>query len=75
MKCVNEFGTNSWDLVGKRMPGKSEIKCHARWLELNNATVADRWTEEEDVKLIKLVTKHGPQRWNKLSMFFPGRIK
>ena len=33
---VKQYGQNSWNRISKKLKGKSEIKCHTRWLELNN---------------------------------------
>ena len=73
---VNQFGSNSWNRISKLMPGKSEIKCHIRWLELNNVNncVTGTWTKEEDRILMKLVGEHGPRNWTKVSKSLPGRI-
>ena len=73
---VNQFGSNSWNRISKLMPGKSEIKCHTRWLELNNVSncVTGTWTKEEDRILVKLVTENGPRNWTKVSKSLPGRI-
>ena len=73
---VNQFGSNSWNRISKLMPGKSEIKCHIRWLELNNVNncVTGTWTKEEDRILMKLVTENGPRNWTKVSKSLPGRI-
>ena len=57
------------------MPGKSEIKCHTRWLELSNKTVIGAWTEQEDKKLISLVEKIGTNNWGLIAKSFPVRIK
>ena len=73
---VNQFGNNSWNRISKLMPGKSEIKCHIRWLELNNVNncVTGTWTKEEDRILMELVSEHGPRNWTKVSKSLPGRI-
>ena len=55
LELVNAFGSSSWQRIIKMLPGKSEIKCHTRWLELSNASINDSWTEEEDNLLRDLV--------------------
>ena len=74
---VNQFGHNSWNRIMKLLPGKSEIKCHTRWLELNNADkyFIGPWMPEEDEALFKLVQKYGTRNWSKVSMYLPGRIR
>jgi len=53
---IQELGTENWARIARRVPGKSEIKCHKRWLLINRQDHLQKggWTEEEDVKL-KLV--------------------
>mmetsp|Transcript_9897 Transcript_9897/g.11721 ORF Transcript_9897/g.11721 Transcript_9897/m.11721 type:complete len:110 (-) Transcript_9897:1460-1789(-) len=54
---VEKFGQNSWNRISKLLPGKSEIKCHTRWLELNNCShfAKGTWTKEEDEILTRIV--------------------
>ena len=50
---VDRFGQNSWNRIMKLLPGKSEIKCHMRWMELTNrGKSAGPWTIEEDRALV-----------------------
>ena len=71
---VNQLGPNSWNRIMRLMPGKSEIKCHTRWLELSNAhEFIGPWTPEEDKTLAKLVEKFGASKWSKIAKHFPGR--
>ena len=32
LKLVSMYGENSWNRISKKIAGKSEIKCHTRWL-------------------------------------------
>jgi hypothetical protein len=32
------------------------------------------WTKEEDLKLIELVNKFGPEKWSNISSYLPGRL-
>ena len=74
---VNQYGTNSsWKTISKLIPGKSEIKCHTRWLELKNLgnMIAGNWTNEEDDVLIKYVADNGPCQWSMAAKLCPGRV-
>ena len=71
---MNCFGESSWLRIRKLIPDKSEIKCHARWLELTNKETSVVWTKEEDAKLTDLVQKIG-HNWKEIAKSFPGRVK
>ena len=72
---VKQFGHNSWNRVSKII-GKSEIKCHTRWLELANISRCDTgtWTNHEDLLLIRQVSALGIRNWTKVAAGIPGRI-
>ena len=55
---------------------RSEIKCHTRWLELNNCShfAKGTWTKEEDQILTKIVTTSGARNWTHVAKSLPGRI-
>ena len=57
-------------------PGKSEIKCHMRWLELNNCShyAKGSWTKEEDQVLLSIVASRGAKNWTDIARNLPGRI-
>ena len=58
------------------MKGKSEIKCHTRWLELINCShfAKGTWTREEDEILTKIVVQQGAKNWTHVAKSLPGRI-
>ena len=55
------YGENSWNRISKKLKGKSEIKCHTRWLEINNCShfAKGTWTKEEDRILTEIVRRDG----------------
>lgn len=73
---VESFGQNSWNRISKLLPGKSEIKCHTRWLELNNCShfAKGTWTKDEDKILTDIVVEHGAKNWTQVAKSLPGRI-
>ena len=74
MIWVNQYGSNAWNRISK-LSGKSEIKCHMRWMELNNkGRESGVWTEQEDRVLIQLVSQYGLQNWTLIAENLPGRI-
>ena len=74
---VNTFGSKSWYTISKMML-KPEIKCHTRWMELNNMTFKSKkkgtWSEEEDKILTEKVKEIGLRNWILVSKHLPGRI-
>ena len=68
LALVREYGDSSWNRLSKIL-GKSEIKCHKRFLELTNRNhmVSASWSKEEDELLTKLVTSNGAKDWTKVA--------
>jgi hypothetical protein len=58
------------------MPGRSEIQCFNRWLELKNDTFVSKgpWTKEEDDILRSMVEECGAKNWSTIASALPGRI-
>ncbi|XP_022767543.1 transcription factor MYB3R-5 isoform X2 [Durio zibethinus] len=56
-------------------PDRSEVQCLHRWQKvLNPDLVKGPWTQEEDDKIIELVSKYGPTKWSVIAKSLPGRI-
>ena len=72
---MKKYGENSWNRISKIL-GKSEIKCHKRYLELSDRShmVGAPWSKEEDELLRRIVLAHGAKSWTKVAMRLPGRI-
>jgi myb proto-oncogene protein len=73
---VDKFGDQRWNKVSKCMPGRSEIQCFNRWLELKNDSFVSKgpWTREEDDILRQMVEEHGAKNWSAIAAALPGRI-
>ncbi|TNV74095.1 hypothetical protein FGO68_gene12665 [Halteria grandinella] len=76
LSYVEKFGDQRWNKVSKCMPGRSEIQCFNRWLELKNDTFVSKgpWTKEEDEILKFMVEEHGAKNWSTIAAALPGRI-
>ena len=71
---VEEHGSKNWDIIAKKMPGRSEQSCVSRWQKvLKPQLVKGPWTEEEDKKLMELVKEVGAKRWTHIAGELPGR--
>jgi len=55
------------------MSGRLARQCRERWLyQANPDIVKDKWSQEEDLKLVKLFQQFGSQ-WKKMSNLIEGR--
>lgn len=69
---IKKFGKN-WSLLAKYMPSRSGKQIRDRFLNTLDPNInKDKFTPDEDKKLIQLYTKYGTS-WSKLSNYFPGR--
>lgn len=75
LSLVNRFGESSWNRISKEL-GKSEIKCHKRYLELSGRSdmVGAPWSKAEDELLRDIVMAEGAKNWTKVAGELPGRI-
>eukprot|EP01038_Epipyxis_sp_PR26KG_P008280 gene8280-11209_t len=74
-KAVENQNGKNWKLISKYLTGKTEVQCLHRWTKvLNPSLMKGPWTEQEDQKVVELVTKHGPKKWSLIAQQLPGRI-
>lgn len=76
LDLVALYGENSWNRISKKIHGKSEIKCHTRWLDITNCSHFARggWSKEEDRILTEIVNNNGASNWTEVAKSLPGRI-
>ncbi|KAE8679479.1 putative Osmotic avoidance abnormal protein [Hibiscus syriacus] len=73
--AVAAFKGKSWKKIAEFFPDRSEVQCLHRWQKvLNPDLVKGPWTQEEDDKIIELVSKYGPTKWSVIAKSLPGRI-
>ncbi|XP_047149551.1 transcription factor MYB3R-3 [Vigna umbellata] len=73
--AVAVFKGKSWKKIAEFFPDRSEVQCLHRWQKvLNPELVKGPWTQEEDDKIVELVTKYGPTKWSLIAQSLPGRI-
>ncbi|KAE8663009.1 putative Osmotic avoidance abnormal protein [Hibiscus syriacus] len=73
--AVAAFKGKSWKKIAEFFPDRSEVQCLHRWQKvLNPDLVKGPWTQEEDDKIIDLVSKYGPTKWSVIAKSLPGRI-
>ncbi|RDY02512.1 Transcription factor MYB3R-3, partial [Mucuna pruriens] len=73
--AVAVFKGKSWKKIAEFFPDRSEVQCLHRWQKvLNPELVKGPWTQEEDDKIVELVSKYGPTKWSLIAKSLPGRI-
>ncbi|GLT79209.1 hypothetical protein SLA2020_507040 [Shorea laevis] len=73
--AVAAYKGKSWKKIAEFFPDRSEVQCLHRWQKvLNPDLVKGPWTQEEDDKIIELVSKYGPTKWSVIAKSLPGRI-
>ncbi|XP_030475601.1 transcription factor MYB3R-3 [Syzygium oleosum] len=73
--AVAVYNGKSWKKIAEYFPDRSEVQCLHRWQKvLNPELVKGPWTQEEDDKIIDLVSRYGPTKWSLIAKSLPGRI-
>jgi hypothetical protein len=72
-ELVTKYGTVSWDVIAREMPGRNPRQCRERWKHYVSSTrPKSEWSPAEDMLLYQKMEEMGP-RWTNLAQFFPGR--
>lgn len=74
--AVGLHGCKDWFLVCRWVPGRTDVQCRERWMNvLHPGLVTDPFTPEEDQLLVKVVQEAGrPGQWASIQQkHFPGR--
>jgi hypothetical protein len=70
--CV-EAGITKWSEIASRLVGRIGKQARERWYNhLDPSVSKEPWTEEEDAKLVSLVSTYG-QKWREVASHLPGR--
>ncbi|KAK2414301.1 Transcription factor myb3r-5 [Trifolium repens] len=73
--AVAAFKGKHWKKIAEFFKDRSEVQCLHRWQKvLNPDLVKGPWTQEEDDKIVELVSKYGPTKWSLIAKSLPGRI-
>ena len=74
-KEINNILNINWNKISEKFENKNARQCQTRWQNiLDPNRVKGPWTKEEDLKLIELVKKFGPEKWSNISTYLPGRL-
>ncbi len=72
---INPLTNINWVKIAEKLENKNARQCQTRWQNiLDPNRVKGPWTKEEDMKLIELVKKFGPEKWSNISSYLPGRL-
>ncbi|XP_077242194.1 uncharacterized protein LOC143882613 [Tasmannia lanceolata] len=71
--AVMLFGPKQWMKIAQFVPGRTQVQCRERWLNVLDPSLnLEKWTEEEDYKLKEAISQHG-RCWSKVAAFVPPR--
>ncbi|XP_043696317.1 uncharacterized protein LOC122646781 isoform X1 [Telopea speciosissima] len=71
--AVMLFGPKSWSKIAKFVPGRTQVQCRERWVNVLDPSLnLGEWTEEEDNKLEAAIKEHG-YCWSKVAAAVPPR--
>lgn len=69
LAAIHKYGLNNWtEIVQFVGCGRTRPQCTQRWNRgLDPKICKNNWTEEENIKLLSLVSKHGETFWSKIA--------
>lgn len=73
IEAVEKMGNKNWDQIKLSFPKRTKRQLRDRYQNYLNPTIQNNeWTDEEDILLERLVSRHGRQ-WAKIVEYFQGR--
>ncbi|KAF9322757.1 Myblike DNAbinding domain-containing protein [Podila minutissima] len=73
-KAVEVYGTGKWAKVQHHVPGRTDIQCRERYVNVLAPNIRfGSWTKEESEKLMHLVDLHGAGKWSLIASHMDGR--
>ena len=71
--AVKKWGARNWTQIAKHLPRRIGKQCRERWHNhLDPNVIKRKWTEEEDITIVKLQHKHG-NKWSEIAKGVEGR--
>eukprot|EP01113_Clastostelium_recurvatum_P049514 TRINITY_DN9185_c0_g1_i3.p1 TRINITY_DN9185_c0_g1~~TRINITY_DN9185_c0_g1_i3.p1 ORF type:complete len:959 (-),score=240.93 TRINITY_DN9185_c0_g1_i3:531-3407(-) len=62
--AVKHYGPKSWIKICQHVPGRTDVQCRERWVNVLCPDVnKGAWTPEEDSKLDEVAARHPPGAW------------
>ncbi|KAG0038914.1 Myblike DNAbinding domain-containing protein [Podila clonocystis] len=73
-KAVEVYGTGKWAKVQHHVPGRTDIQCRERYVNVLSPNIRfGSWSKEESEKLMHLVDLHGAGKWALIASHMDGR--
>jgi len=70
---VEVYGLGNWTKVQKHIPGRTDMQCRERWVNVLDPSLNHSKLDEQELKRLNiLVAEHG-NKWSMLTQYFPGR--
>jgi hypothetical protein len=79
--AVQTDGGKNWAAIAELVPGRTKIQCRNRWRNVLDPSItltagrADKWTEDEDLKLKNSVQTRGGKSWDEIAALVQGRTR
>ncbi|KAI3873387.1 hypothetical protein MKX03_012144 [Papaver bracteatum] len=74
-KWVQVYKGKHWKKIASGLHNRTDVQCLHRWQKVLNPEVnKGPWSQEEDRKLIELVSKSESIKWSVVAKSIPGRI-
>ncbi|CAO2820494.1 unnamed protein product [Amaranthus hypochondriacus] len=71
--AVTLFGYKSWHRIAQFVPGRTQVQCRERWVNVLDPSLKHgEWTKEEDMKLKEAISEYG-YCWSKIAGCVPLR--
>ncbi|KAJ2019555.1 hypothetical protein GGI14_001520 [Coemansia sp. S680] len=65
LAAVRLYGVGQWTKIAKHVPGRTDVKCRERYMNVLTPDVNNsQWTSEEDGRLIAIVNRVGIGKWS-----------
>ena len=72
-RAVEFYGVGNWSKVQRLVPGRTDMQCRERYVNILQPTVKrTKLTDEEVEQIIAIVKRVGP-KWSYIAEYFPGR--
>jgi len=69
--AVRAYGAGNWRLIQKHVPGRTDVQCRERWVNILDPSVkgSEGWTAAEDAYLMEIVASQPQGKWSLVAKF------